>query len=98
MSDALAWDVADGCLSLRGELAHQTLLPLWQQRESLMQTVQQVDVSRLGHVDTSGLALLLHLRQLGSQREVAVQFTGISDKLRSLIGLYNLQQLLVPAA
>lgn len=97
MSDALSWETESGCLMLQGELTHLTLQPLWQQRQAVMQSVSRIDVSRLGRVDSSGLALLVHLRQLVIQRNDLLQFTGVTDRLRSLMGLYNLQQLLVPA-
>lgn len=94
MSDQLHWQVEANQLRLSGELERETLLPLWQQRDGLMQQVEIIDVSGLDRVDSAGLALLVHLRQAGIQRGKAPRFTGITDKLSSLITLYNLQKII----
>ena len=90
--DALRWRTEANQLHLAGELERETLLPLWQQRETVMKQIDTIDVSALERVDSAGLALLVHLRQLALQQGKAPAFTGITDKLRSLIALYNLQQ------
>lgn len=92
--DLLNWKVESGLLCLSGELERETLLPLWQQRDELMQQAEVIDVSKLDRVDSAGLALLVHLRQIAMQRGKAPQFTGIPDKLHSLITLYNLQEII----
>ncbi len=94
MSEPLHWTVADGCLILSGELDHQTLLPLWQQRGSLVEQIKQVDVAGLSHVDTAGLAVLVHLRHGAAEKNEELSFFGITEKLSSLIRLYNLQYLI----
>ena len=93
-ADLLSWTVDAGLLCLSGELERETLLPLWQQREQLMQQAEVIDVSSLDRVDSAGLALLVHLRQIALQNGKVPQFTGIPDKLRSLITLYNLQEII----
>ncbi len=90
----LNWTVESGLLRLSGELERETLLPLWQQRDELMQQADAIDVSSLGRVDSAGLALLVHLRQIVLLRGKTPRFTGITDKLRSLITLYNLQEII----
>jgi len=92
-SGALSWITEAGLLRLSGALDHETLLPLWQQRDALMQQVETIDVSSLERVDSAGLALLVHLRQIVQQRGAMLRFTGIPDKLNSLITLYNLQEI-----
>ncbi|MTD27880.1 lipid asymmetry maintenance protein MlaB [Erwinia sorbitola] len=94
MSDQLRWEVETDNLRLFGELERETLLPLWQQRDAVMQWVETIDVSGLERVDSGGLALLVHLRQIAIKRGKVPQFIGITDKLSSLITLYNLQKII----
>ncbi|NJC99342.1 lipid asymmetry maintenance protein MlaB [Candidatus Erwinia dacicola] len=94
MDGQLRWQVADDRLTLAGELERETLLPLWQQRAEVMGRVEIIDVAGLQRVDSDGLALLVHLRQIVLERGKAPRFTGITDKLRSLITLYNLQKII----
>lgn len=95
MSGQLRWEVETDNLRLFGELERETLLPLWQQRDAVMQWVETIDVSGLERVDSGGLALLVHLRQIAIARGRVPQFIGITDKLSSLITLYNLQEIIV---
>ncbi|WP_275555610.1 lipid asymmetry maintenance protein MlaB [Mixta sp. Marseille-Q2659] len=97
MADLLSWQVEAKTLRLHGELDRETLLGLWQQRETVMQHIEVIDVSGLQRVDSSGLALLVHLRQIAQQQGNSPVFSGITDKLHSLITLYNLQQIIVSA-
>ncbi|MEI2265373.1 lipid asymmetry maintenance protein MlaB [Erwinia sp. CGal63] len=90
--DQLNWRIEANRLHLAGELERETLAALWQQRETVMKQIDTIDVSALERVDSAGLALLVHLRQIALQQGKAPGFTGITDKLRSLIALYNLQQ------
>lgn len=98
MSDQLHWEVEAGQLRLIGELERETLLPLWQQREAVMEHVDNIDVSKLQRVDTGGLALLVLLQQIAIQNGRKPRFTGITDKLNSLIALYNLQKIIFSCA
>ncbi|UQY44600.1 lipid asymmetry maintenance protein MlaB [Erwinia sp. PK3-005] len=95
MADLLSWQVEAKTLYLRGELDRETLLSLWQQRETAMHDIAVIDVSGLQRVDSAGLALLVHLRQIALQQGASPVFSGITDKLHSLITLYNLQQIIV---
>lgn len=97
MSEPLRWQLQDRTLHLSGKLDRDTLLPLWWQRESVMAQAENIDVSALDRVDSAGLALLVHLREGGRDRGKAPCFSGITDKLLSLITLYNLQQIIVSA-
>lgn len=94
MRDQLRWEVEAGQLRLIGELEGETLLPLWQQREVVMAGVDNIDVSRLQRVDTGGLALLVHLRQIAIRNGRQLRFSGMTGKLNSLITLYNLQEMI----
>ncbi|MGP2412124.1 lipid asymmetry maintenance protein MlaB [Yersinia sp. 2553 StPb PI] len=100
MVDKLSWQSQQETLALRGELDRETLLPLWQQREALLAGKTHIDVSQLQRVDSSGLALLVHFRELHSLHEpagkqsVSLTITGVSDRLSTLIELYNLQHII----
>ncbi len=97
MSDGLHWQQQETSLHLSGKLDHETLLPLWEQRNKVMQGISSLDVSGLGRVDSAGLALLVHLQNIATQAGQQLTFHGVSDKLQSLITLYNLQQIIVSA-
>ncbi len=91
MAATLSWERQQQRLQLVGDLDRETLLPLWQQQEALLAGITQVDVSQLDHVDSAGLALLVHWQ---AQQGAALAITGIGDKLSTLITLYNLQDVI----
>lgn len=97
MHESLRWEREASTLLLKGELDRDTLMGLWQQRETLIRGVETIDVAALNRVDSSGLALLVHLREIARAQGRTPRFAGISDKLQSLITLYNLQQIIVSA-
>lgn len=95
MRESLRWQRNASTLLLSGELDRDTLLSLWQQRETLIKDVDVINVAALDRVDSAGLALLVHLREMARAQGTTPRFSGISDKLQSLITLYNLQQIIV---
>ncbi|MEA9390353.1 lipid asymmetry maintenance protein MlaB [Acerihabitans sp. TG2] len=94
MAEPLSWQTQGETLFLQGELDRVTLLSLWEQRENLLQDIHFLDVSRLDRVDSAGVAMLLHLYALQEQRGVALTLTGVTEKLRTLIALYKLDNIL----
>lgn len=94
MTEALSWVSQQQTLVLRGELDRETLLPLWQQREALLADKTAIDVSQLQRVDSSGLALLLHLREQRRQQGGELKISGATERLQTLVTLYNLQALM----
>ncbi|MCZ4059451.1 lipid asymmetry maintenance protein MlaB [Pantoea sp. LMR881] len=97
MRESLRWQREASTLLLSGELDRDTLLSLWQQRDTLIKDVDTIDVAALERVDSAGLALLVHLREIARAQGITPRFSGISNKLQSLITLYNLQQIIVSA-
>lgn len=97
MIEALEWRREDERLVLRGELDQETVVALWERREAAMAGIEVIDLNALSRVDTSGLALLLHLVDLGRQSGKTVILTGMSDNLATLAKLYNLPDGLLPA-
>ncbi|WP_410013364.1 lipid asymmetry maintenance protein MlaB [Sodalis sp. C49] len=94
MAETLSWQAEEDTLVLRGELDRVTLLPFWEQREQALQGIRFLDVSRLDRVDSAGVALMLHLCALQARRGGTLMLTGVTDKLRTLITLYNLHNIL----
>ncbi|MDV7022505.1 lipid asymmetry maintenance protein MlaB [Atlantibacter subterraneus] len=97
MAEALEWRREEDRLILRGELDQDTVVALWEQREAAMMDIKVIDLNALQRVDTSGLALLLHLVDIGRQDGRTVSLAGISDNLATLAKLYNLPDRLLPA-
>lgn len=79
---------------LQGALNRDTLLPLWQQREQLLKGIRFLEVSDLQRVDSSGVALMLHFCHHQRQRGGSMTLTGVTDRTRTLIALYKLQDIL----
>jgi len=94
MAETLSWQTEHQTLLLRGELDRVTLLALWEQREDALRDIHLLDVSRLDRVDSAGVAMLLHLCAQQAQRGIALRLTGVTEKLRILITLYNLHNIL----
>ncbi len=90
----LSWVSQPQTLILRGELDRETLQPLWQQRETLLADKTAIDVTQLQRVDSSGLALLLHLCEQRRQQNVEIKICGATERLQTLITLYNLQAIM----
>ncbi|MDF7659774.1 lipid asymmetry maintenance protein MlaB [Erwiniaceae bacterium L1_54_6] len=97
MSEPLRWQRTASTLALSGKLDRDTLLSLWHERETAMVDIDTIDVAALDRVDSAGLALLVHLREIARAQGSTPLFSGITDKLQSLITLYNLQQIIVSA-
>ena len=87
MADNLTWLREDDRLILRGELDQETVGALWEKREAAMSEASIIDLYAIDRVDTSGLAMLLHLVQIGRQGGKHVSLAGISDKLTTLAKL-----------
>ncbi|MEI8528270.1 phospholipid ABC transporter substrate-binding protein, partial [Escherichia coli] len=51
---------------------------------------------RVSRVDTGGLALLLHVIQLGKKQRNNVTLQGVNDKVYTLAKLYNLPAHVLP--
>lgn len=94
MAEPLSWQSQEGTLTLKGDLDRETLLPLWQQRETLLAESVELDVSQLQRVDSAGLALLVHFYHEQTQKGRDLRIIGVSDRLRTLIDLYNLNDVI----
>lgn len=93
MSHALSWQATQRVLSLSGVLDSASLLPFWQQRQQLLHDIDVLDLSELSRIDSAGVAMLVHLRH-ASDDVARLAIRGISPALRSLLALYNLQEII----
>ncbi|MEH2920731.1 lipid asymmetry maintenance protein MlaB [Samsonia erythrinae] len=93
MANALNWQAQGETLALTGDLDRETLLPFWQQREALIADKTTLDVSGLNRVDSAGLAVLVHVYQAQLSRG-GMTIAGASDRLKTLIALYNLNEII----
>jgi phospholipid transport system transporter-binding protein len=96
MADSLRWTREGGRLLLQGELDQDFLVPLWDARNEVMQGVDTIDLSEITRVDTAGVALLMHLVAQVRQQGSVVSIVGKSEKMNTLVQLYNLPPDLIP--
>ncbi|MFC3394098.1 lipid asymmetry maintenance protein MlaB [Brenneria rubrifaciens] len=94
MANALSWQSQESTLVLTGDLDRETLLPLWEQRETLLAGKTALDVSGLERVDSAGLALLMHFYHQPSQQDGWLKIVGAGERLKTLIALYNLNEII----
>ncbi|CUX96388.1 lipid asymmetry maintenance protein MlaB [Candidatus Doolittlea endobia] len=95
MGEELRWHTQEHTLILHGELDRDTLLTLWKKRQLLLVGIRFLDVSNLRRVDSAGVALMLHFCYYQQQqRNATLAITGVTDRLRTLIVLYKLQEIL----
>ena len=97
MTQPLNWDLTRNddkiALRLTGELARNTLLPLWQQRDFLFKTEGQrleIDLADVERLDSAGFALLCDFLHDGSARYAEVRLLNPPQQLLTLADLVNL--------
>lgn len=89
----LRWQRHGATLRLEGVLDCDSLEAFWSQRQALLAGVACLDIRGLSRVDSAGLALLLHAQNLGP--DAPIPLSGVSERLHSLIALYNLQAIVL---
>lgn len=92
-----------GGLALRGAVTFHTVATLltaieqnWRAQAQVPNhfSVLTVDCGAVSEVDSSAVSLLLAILRLGEELGLAVRVVNVSDDLRSLIGLYEVEWLL----
>lgn len=92
--ETVSWEKTESTLFLKGTLDRDSLLPLWQQKDRVMEGVDNIDVSQLHHVDSTGLALFVRLKGECQQQGRTLVLSGVGERLGTLVALYGLQSLL----
>ncbi|OCA54921.1 lipid asymmetry maintenance protein MlaB [Photorhabdus namnaonensis] len=95
MGESLIWEKTGQTLILKGALDRDSLLPLWQQKEKLLADIDSINVSKLEYVDSTGLALLVRFKHHMQKRGDKLHFSGIDERLNTLITLYDLQEMII---
>ncbi|AWK43617.1 lipid asymmetry maintenance protein MlaB [Photorhabdus laumondii subsp. laumondii] len=95
MGESLIWEKTGQTLILKGTLDRNSLLPLWQQKEKLLVEINDINVSQLEYVDSTGLALLVRFKHHMQMRGDKLRFSGIDERLNTLITLYDLQEIII---
>ncbi|EKT59637.1 lipid asymmetry maintenance protein MlaB [Providencia burhodogranariea] len=95
MSNALTWETSANTLSISGTLGRESLMALWEKRQSLFVKIDQLDVSGLSHVDSTGLAMLVRLKGEFEKQQRPLKIVGMSDNLMTLMDLYGVGTLLL---
>lgn len=96
MAVQLSWTREGERLALQGELDQDVLNSLWDARVEAMKGITCIDLQDITRIDTAGVALLIHLIDLGKKQGNQVSLEGISENLRTLAELYNLPVDILP--
>ncbi|ETS98474.1 lipid asymmetry maintenance protein MlaB [Providencia sp. PROV188] len=95
MSSLLSWTKNNKTLAFSGILNRDSLVEFWDKRQTLLTQVEQVDVSALTHVDSTGLAMLVRLKGEYQSQQSHLGIVGVSDNLNTLMELYGVKSLLM---
>ncbi|MGP1931386.1 MAG: lipid asymmetry maintenance protein MlaB [Arsenophonus sp. ET-YP4-MAG3] len=90
MIPILSWEKIDQTLILKGKLDHDTLIVFWQHRNKILKGINIINISKLYHIDSTGLAMFVRLKS-EQQLENKLIFNGISKRFKTLIKLYKLE-------
>lgn len=91
MSQLLAWELNETTIYLTGTLDRDSLMSFWDKKDSSLERIENIDVSGLKHVDSTGLAMLVRLKGEFQAKNRSLNITGVSDNLNTLIELYGVQ-------
>lgn len=94
-ANVLQWRSEEDTLKLIGILDRDSLMSFWDARHTLLEGKKRLDLSGLERVDSAGLAMLVHVQNTGATGASQIVITGVSERLRTLIALYNLNDILL---
>jgi phospholipid transport system transporter-binding protein len=95
MADTPLIEELDGRLRVSGPvtLSHvQSLLD--QSRQVFIATDLRIDLSGISEADSSAVALMLEWERQASSRGASIRFENLTESLKTLIGLYDVGELL----
>ncbi|NLS53262.1 lipid asymmetry maintenance protein MlaB [Hafnia alvei] len=93
--NVLQWRSEEDTLKLIGILDRDSLMSFWDDRHTLLEGKKRLDLSELVRVDSAGLAMLVHVQNTPATSASQIVITGVSERLRTLIALYNLNEVLI---
>ncbi|WP_445611571.1 lipid asymmetry maintenance protein MlaB [Hafnia alvei] len=93
--NVLQWRSEEDTLKLIGILDRDSLMSFWDDRHTLLEGKKRLDLSELTRVDSAGLAMLVHVQNTPASGASQIVITGVSERLRTLIALYNLNDILI---
>lgn len=93
--NVLQWRSEEETLKLIGILDRDSLMSFWDDRHTLLEGKKRLDLSELARVDSAGLAMLVHVQNTPAAGGSPIVITGVSERLRTLIALYNLNDILI---
>lgn len=97
MPDSLNWKIENGMVIFSGDLNCETLLPFWKKKQQIITAdIQVLNVANLSRVDSAGLAMLLRILDEASSQQQMLKLAGMTEKLKTLTALYNMQQIIEP--
>ena len=81
---------------LIGVINHNTVPIIWNQRQllNIKEEKLNIDLSKISHSDSSGVALLACLQKETLDRQQILQFTNIPQQLQQIIQLSHLEDIL----
>jgi len=91
LSEDTAAVVDQGCLRLSGQMTHAAISLIFNQwRKTTHSSIDVVDLSKVTHIDSSCLALLLWLQLQRSDAKAPLQVLALPASAQDLVGLYDL--------
>lgn len=94
MSASLSFEKKGDTLFFQGTLDRETLLPAWQQRDTLLADINNIDISALTQIDSTGLALFVHYKAQIEAENRQLKIVGVSERFQTLITLYDLDKIM----
>lgn len=98
MTDGARIEAAgDGRLRIEGALDLDAVPDILTEGSALLQKGQgnnTVDLTGVTHADSAAVALLVEWLRLSRERDIELQFTGITPQMRAIIGLCDLKGVL----
>jgi phospholipid transport system transporter-binding protein len=85
---------------VQGEMTFSSVKDLLQRSNELFPSVEEleVDLSRVDHADSAGLALVLEWMAQAAERNARIVFTGIPESICSIARLCQVESLLEECA
>jgi len=95
MADSPVIEASEGCVRVRGAVTLETVQVLLAQGHKVLEGSDvRVDLSAVSEADSSAVALMLAWARDAAARGIHISFENCSENVRTLIGLYDVGELL----